>query len=258
MSDKNARIAQIVSALKKKNVMTVRELADILQVSEMTIRRDIAVLEKEHVLSTFYGGVSLNAKAFGSGTLLKTYSAEMTPGNTSKERIARKAASLIESSDVLLFDAGTTVFAMMEYLPADTFNTVYCYSLDILKEVCRRPNYQVICNGGFYHCNTGVFSSEETLELLKRVHVTKAFFGARGITAECGVTTAEPYEVAIKQAAMQVSNTKILLADSSKFGKVWYARFADIREFDIIISDTDLEEVYIQTIEKLGKTLYLV
>jgi DeoR family deoxyribose operon repressor len=80
----------------------------------------------------------------------------------------------------------------------------------------------------------------------------------RGLTTEVGVTTAESYEIEMKKAAMAVSEQKILLADSSKMGKAWYARYARLDDFDIVITDSDVEDKYAAMISDLGIELYIV
>ena len=81
---------------------------------------------------------------------------------------------------------------------------------------------------------------------------------ARGVSDALGITTAEPYEVNMKKAALHVSQQKILLADSSKFGKAWYAKYADLKDIDVIITDTDIREEHKQMILDNGITLYIV
>jgi DeoR family deoxyribose operon repressor len=103
-----------------------------------------------------------------------------------------------------------------------------------------------------------MFESEEGASLIKKTKINKAFMAARGVTDAVGITTAEPYEINVKRAALSVSEQKILLVDSSKFGKAWYAKYADLTEMDIIITDSDIKEEYEKMILDKGIKLIVV
>ena len=96
------------------------------------------------------------------------------------------------------------------------------------------------------------------VELIKKMRINKAFISAAGIDEKLGVTCANHYEVETKRAVMQSSDTKILLSDSSKFGKVKIAYFADLKDFDLVITDTGLDPYYQDMIKDLGLKLFLV
>lgn len=252
--NKAGRLEEINKELRNKKVMSIKELAGILDVSEMTVRRDVAELEKNNVVDVFFGGVSL------SETGPQYYQIEKEVGRMmdEKKRIARKAVSLIEPLDVILIDTGSTTGLMIDYLPDNMNHIVYCYALNIINGVCSRPNLSVVTCGGYFHRNTYMFESEEGADLLRKAQLNKIFMAARGISKEKGITTAEPYEIEMKKAALSASEDKILLADSTKFGKAWYAKYADLSEFNIIITDDKLDDMYRKIIEDMGITLYTV
>ncbi len=257
MSSKTERIKKITSELMKKKVMSIRELTNVLDVSEMTIRRDVAELEKQNVIDVFFGGVSLKSKKI-NGNYNYQIENEVSKKEEEKRRIAQKAASLIEPNDVILIDTGSTTGMMLDYITDDMNQIVYCYALNIINRACSKSNLKVVACGGYFHSNTSMFESEEGANLIKKTHLNKVFLAARGISKEVGITTAEPYEVDMKKTALEASEQKILLADSSKFGKAWYARYADLKDIDIIISDSGLDSEYRKMIEGQGITLHIV
>jgi DeoR family deoxyribose operon repressor len=258
MAKQNTRLEKLITRLKENQVLTVKQLAQDLNVSEMTVRRDIALLEQENKVKSFYGGISL-APAYEQ-PLAQSYTidSELIERKEQKRRIAMKAASMVEYNDVILIDTGSTTGCMLDYFPEDSFNTVYCYALNILNGACRKNSLNIVACGGFYHSNTGMFESGEGASLILKTQINKAFMAARGVSDVVGITTAEPYEVNMKKAALSVSKQKILLVDSSKFGKSWYAKYADLNEIDIIITDTDIREEHKQMILDKGITLYIV
>jgi DeoR family deoxyribose operon repressor len=252
---KTERQLSIINALMSKSVMTVKELAGNLLVSEMTIRRDLYSLEQSDDVEMFYGGVHLKNPVHS--TLRYAIEEELGERTEQKRRIAKKAASLIEPNDVLLIDTGSTTSLIVDYLPNDRNHIVYCYALNIINSVCEK-NLRVVACGGFFHSNTRMFESMQGAAQIQSAHVNKAFMAARGITEEAGITTAEPYEIQVKKASLSVSEQRILLVDSSKFGKVWYAKYADVTDINIIITDDELQDRYKDMIESKGITLYMV
>jgi DeoR family deoxyribose operon repressor len=250
--NREARLEVINRELKSKKVISIKELAEIMNVSEMTIRRDVAELEKNKIVDVFFGGISLSEN--GPYYQIEKEAVRMLE---EKKRIAKKAVSLIEDLDVILIDTGSTTGLMVDYLSDKMDNIVYCYALNIINGVCSKPNLSVVTCGGYYHKNTSMFESEEGANLLKKAHLNKVFMAARGITKEKGITTAEPYEINIKRAALSVSDDRILLADSTKFGKAWYEKYADLSDFNIIITDDKLDDTYRKIIEDMGITLHI-
>jgi DeoR family deoxyribose operon repressor len=103
-----------------------------------------------------------------------------------------------------------------------------------------------------------MFESAEGVEFIKKVRANKAFITAAGVDDKLGVTCATTYEVNTKKAAIEYSDTKILLTDSTKFGKIRISHFADLSNFDIIITDTGISEEYQKYIKNMGIKLYLV
>ncbi|MCX7038258.1 MAG: DeoR/GlpR family DNA-binding transcription regulator [Spirochaetes bacterium] len=258
MGEKATRQEKLLDSLGKNRFLTIKQLAQGLQVSEMTIRRDVALLEQANKVRTFYGGVSLTTEDALQNIHPYTIDTELIQKTEIKRRIAKKAASLIESHDVILIDTGSTTSCIVDYIPEGSDHTVYCYALNIINRVCEKDSLNVVVCGGYFHKNTRMFESEEGASLIKKTKINKAFMAARGVTDTVGITTAEPYEINVKRAALSVSEQKILLVDSSKFGKAWYAKYADLKEMDIIITDSDIKEEHKQMILDNGILLFIV
>ena len=256
MDTKTVRIKKITNELMSKKIVSIKELVHLLDVSEMTIRRDVAELGKQGMIDVFFGGISMKAD-HGSGYNYQIEK-ELTEKTDEKRRIAQKAVSLIEPNDVILIDTGSTTEMMLDYFTDDMNHVVYSYSLNIINRVCKKRSLRLVACGGYFHGNTSMFESEGGADLIKGACINKVFFGARGILEEVGITTAEPHEVNMKKAALQASKVKILLADSSKFGKAWYAKYAEFEDIDVVISDSTLGSEYRKMIEDNGITLYIV
>ena len=256
----NARLSKIFNTIKLSNAATIRELAGMLKVSEMTIRRDLAVLAKDNLVKLIHGGAVLNPTA---GTLHDTSNGRYslvdqgTYRQAEKMKIGEKAASLIEPNDIIIIDAGSTAEYVAKYLPDDLPITVLCYTLNTLLEVRRKGACRIIFAGGYFHENTQMFESREGLKLISNVRATKSFVAAFGVNKDLGVTTSNHYEMETKRAIMKSSLAKILLVDSSKFGKISSTYYAEINEFDAVITDSEIPPEYEQLIRDLGIALHI-
>lgn len=257
--DKNARIKTIIDTLRFKNAVTIKELTKKLNVSEMTIRRDLTLLENDNIVELIPGGaifkITRDAERDSEKYLIYH---EETRRAREKLRIGQKAASLVETNDTIILDVGSTVEHIAKFIREDTPVTILCYALNILVEIYRKENCNPILAGGYLHENTLMFESPEGIGLINRTRADKGFMSAAGIHETLGVTCANPYEVETKKAAIGSSKTKILSVDSTKFGKTKIGYFADINEFDIIITDTEITDEYRDVITSLGIELITV
>jgi len=258
MKKKYERINQLLEIIKSKNSISVKELASQLEVSEMTIRRDIEVLKSKGYVTTLYGAVIYTGST--ALNLTDNYHLHDAKGshNEEKARIGAFAATLVENDDILIIDTGSTTEPLAGSLNPDLDITVLCYNHNILNILLEKPNINLIFSGGYYHPNTQMFESKEGLTLINRTRATKVFISAAGIHKSLGVTCANNYEIATKQAIFSSSVKKILMADSSKFSVVKSAWFAELEDFDMIITDSGISKEWIDYIRELNIHLHVV
>lgn len=259
MSNRPERLSEIVNVLRVNRASTVRELAVRLNVSDMTIRRDLQLLEDRRMVKTFHGSVVYN-QDYNEQDVHDEYSVDTasTRNIQQKQDIGKLAATLVEPDDVLIIDIGSTAEALSRALPSGIELTILCYGLNILREVSRRPFTELIFAGGRFHTDTQMFESSQGIDLIKSTRATKAFVSAAGVNLRLGVTTINGYESDTKRAALNSSLSRILVVDSSKFGKVHSAHFADLNEFEVIVTDRGIHPEYSEAIATLGIRLLLV
>jgi len=247
---KPARIDRIKEYLRKKGSATITELAEVVGVSHMTIRRDLETIPLKEHLRIIHGGVLFHEEEdeHKDRYSLSIARVEMLE---EKKRIARKAVSLIESGDIIIIDAGSTGELIATYLPENIPLTIICSALNIAYIVSSKPNCALIVSGGYYHRSSMVLESNEGLNLLKQNRANKTFITASGVSLQLGVTCSNFFERTTKQTALEAAITKILVADSSKFGMVKTGHFADIDDFDIIITDKGVGEKTLTPISKI-------
>ena len=233
-SRRGDRLARLRGAVANGRALHLSDAAEMLGVSEMTIRRDLTVPDTS---LAYYGGYIVGA---GAGA---RYSLDQERGSHSDGKLAaaRHAARLVEEEDTLFIDCGSTMPHLAASLPPDIRLTVVCYSLDIAGQVARRPNTQLVLLGGLYHASSETFFSEEALAMLRRVGINKAFLSAGGVHPERGASCSNFHEVPVKQAALRAAMRSYLVVDGSKFGRLKPAAFSPLDAFERIITDPSID-----------------
>ena len=259
MNKRIKRLNSIVEYLEANNSSDVKLLSENLQVSDMTIRRDLRILEDQGIIISKHGGVFINPGE-RRGTVEADYTLPIagTVRIAEKKRIAERAVSLIGPDDVITIDSGSTMEIFSKLLPKEMPLSILCYSLNVLNEVVKRTDSQIFFAGGVFHERSQMFESPEGLSMIKRTRAGKAFISASGANAELGVTTKIHHERAVKEAIMESSQSKILLIDSSKFGRVQTNYFAAFGDFDMIITDDGISQEYTDIIRAQGIDLQIV
>ncbi|TFG60019.1 MAG: DeoR/GlpR transcriptional regulator [Spirochaetales bacterium] len=257
-----SRLKNIIDTLKIHRAVTIKEFAQHLHVSEMTIRRDVAILVKENMVKQVHGVIVYNDNRIDTPATNDEGSRYNLPNEEErrvkeKRSIAKMAASLISPNDIIIIDTGSTTEFLGEYIPGDLPLKIICFAINILLSVHKKKDCSLIFGGGYFHENTMMFESAEGVELIKKNRANKAFMSARGVSDTLGITTADNYEIATKRAILNSSQEKILLVDSSKFNVVRSAYYAELKDFDVIVTDDKIPEEYVRIIRDMGITLHI-
>ncbi|NRF69236.1 DeoR/GlpR transcriptional regulator [Aquincola sp. S2] len=227
-----ARWARLQQLHARHGALPLAEAAAALQVSAMTIRRDLAVADAPLAC---LGGYVVAPLAAPPRTPHYTLEAERDQHAETKRLACRRAAQLVQAGDSLFIDCGTTMVHLAEALPPDIPLNVVCYSLNIASVLSRRPHTQLMLLGGLYHPSAATFTSDEGLTYLQRLGVNKAFISAAGVHAARGASCANFHEVPIKRAAIDSAAETILVVDDSKLGQLRPAFIAPLQRFSRII-----------------------
>ena len=254
--ERTKRLKNIVTLLLQKERMAVTEIAKILNVSGMTIRRDLQDLENDgHVKRTHGGAIIINPQpAFNDLYRVNEQTEKNVP---EKSRIGMKAASFIEPNETIFFDSGTTTPFIAKSLNKDLPLTVLCYTFQTAAEFYYRENTNLILSGGYFNRDSNVFHSREGCDLIKNNRADKAFISAAGIDEGLGLTTYFYFEADIKKAMIGSAKQIILVTDSSKFGKISITYFASLGEVHTIITDDGLSDNYRNIVQDLGIELVI-
>ncbi len=259
MSKKESRLEKLIEILRVRSFVSIKELSKLLEVSEMTVRRDLKTLENNYTAENISGTIVYNPSQLSapeeSGYNLTD---QVEKRNMQKAAIGKYAASLVDTGDIIIIDTGTTTSHLAANLPANKDITVLCYNVNILMEIRRIPGLKMLFSGGYYYPNTQMFSSDEGIQFIRGLRAQKVFISAAGIHPQLGVTCVNGYEVPTKKAILESSVQKILLADSSKFDMVKSAYFCELHDISDVVTDSGLSEEWRQTLANMGITVHIV
>lgn len=255
--EKQNRIKNILNLLQQKEKAAVAEIAAFLNVSDMTIRRDLTELENEGFIKRTHGGAVLSDAAnIPEDPYILNKETVRNMGQ--KSRIGEKAASLILPNETVFFDSGSTTPFVAKYSDKDLHFTAVCYTFKNAVEFYKRKNTNLILSGGFFHRDSNVFHNTEGPTLIRSIRADKAFISTAGVDETLGLTTYFYFEAEIKKAMIASARQKILVADSSKFGKISITFFANLDDINVIVTDDGLSDDYKRIIELKGIELYIV
>lgn len=251
MLPENRRL-QIVEQLNRSpaGMISVSELSHTLGVSEMTIRRDLDVLEKYSIITRVHGG----AVAY-QGSVEKSFNDRLEDASPQKKAIGWAAAQLVQDGDRIILDAGTTTQQVAANLIHRQNLTVITNNLHIAAEFSCQQHIQTVVLGGVLKCKEVCTIGPAVRQQLAGYKVDLLFLSTAGFSLEAGITDIDFHEVEIKQAMMQSARRVILVADSSKFNRVELLRTGDMAQIHTLVSDDDLPAEAISAFEERGITV---
>jgi len=248
--DSDSRQRRIVEFARTRGRVEVLALAEELNVASETIRRDLKVLAGRRMLKRVHGGaIPLETAAFES-----TVEYRSQVDLAQKHRIAAAAADLLHGAETVYLDEGFTPRLIAERL-ADEQLTVVTSSLLAAEALAHSETVTVLLLGGRMRGRTLATVDNWAVERLRSLVIDVAYLGTNGITPEHGLTTPDPAVAAVKQTAVSVATRRILVAADSKFGETSFCRFAEVSDFETIVTGTELPAAEAARYEALGPSV---
>ncbi|MEI6148848.1 MAG: DeoR/GlpR family DNA-binding transcription regulator [bacterium] len=241
------RIEKMRRILKDRRIVRVDELTGELGVSAATVRRDLLHMENRGELRRVHGG----AVAPESRLEEPLFDDKTSIAAAEKRRIAEAALRLVRPKDSIFLDGGSTVLALASLLHDRSDITVVTNSLRVAAEFAGGGPMLIVIGGELRRLSQ-TFVGPLTRFTLESIHVDRAFMGTIGITAGTGLTTTDPREAYTKSLIMDHAQEVVLLADSSKIGKVSFARFGALDKVGTLITDKGLAENAARDLRKQG------
>lgn len=246
ISDIKNRRDRIIEYLTVHTQASIQDLSSYLNISPITIRRDLTFLEEKGVISRFHGGASLptetdSKKTFVTG--LESLSKTDHSRETVQRALARHAASLIHSGDILFINSSKTASYIVEYLSDKRVSIITNNLYILLRNVS--PQASVVFTGGQYHIGQSSLTGGVTINEIGRLIANKCFLGVSAISADGGITS--PFlEESYANAAMiqQTDGEVIVLAEGFKVGKNDRFQISGFSKVNLLITDdsADTEE----------------
>jgi DeoR family fructose operon transcriptional repressor len=247
------RQQHILERARAAGRVEVNALADALDVTPETVRRDLTILERHGVLRRVHGG-AIPVERLGFEPGIETRSERFV---AEKERIAKAALAQLPVEGTVLLDAGTTTLRLAELLPVDRELTIVTNSLGIAALVAQHPNLSLYLLGGRVRGRTLAAVGSWVTSALSGVFVDVAFMGTNGLSVEHGLTTPDPSEAAAKRAMISAARRSVVLTDHTKVGVDHFSRFADLSEIAAVITDNGLDPETVAEIEAFGPEVVL-
>lgn len=245
---KEERQSIILELLIQHNSILVTDLATHLNVSSVTIRKDLTDLEREKKLYRNHGKAILIDPYIDNRNVSekeKLYVEE-------KRLIGMKAASLITPKDSILIASGTTMHALARSIvPADEL-TVITASMEVSNILASEKNIYIIQLGGILRHSSLSVVGKYAENILADFSCSKLFIGVDGIDLDFGITTTNMMEASLNRVMMQTAQKTIVLADSSKFGRRGFSKIADMEDVDQIITDSRIPPSTALRLEEMG------
>jgi len=247
------RLRMILEILSQEKKIVVKDLAEKFSLSNSSIRLDLTELESRGLIYRTHGGAIIPNETQNDLVLNKnvlkqreeTYADE-------KRRIANAVIDLINDGDSIMIDGGSTNYFIAKQLNQKRGLTIITPSTHLLPILSQINDANIFLTGGLYQPYFEDLIGEISLETIGRFSPEKTIMGIDGISLKQGLTSTEPSMAVLKRKMISISRQLIIVADSTKIGKVCLIHVAGINEINTLVTDSNISEDNIKAIRDLG------
>ncbi|MDF2720648.1 MAG: DeoR/GlpR transcriptional regulator [Paenibacillus sp.] len=251
------RYLRIMELVNRDGKATVAELSEALGVSPVTVRRDLEKLEEKELLIRTHGGAMALHARVSEVAHEKSFSEKEEALAAEKERIAEAAAKLINDEDAILLTAGTTNMMLAKKLAGKKSLKVVTNAANIAMQIGSYADFELILIGGKLRRKSFALVGPLAESMLSNIRVDKLFLGVDGFDLEEGLTTPNLAEANMDRSMISIAKEVIVVADHSKFGRVFFSHVAPLSLIHTVITDQMLDERICDRIRDLGIQLIL-
>lgn len=251
---KEERHQLIIDTLIKCESAQVSELSARLEVSAVTIRKDLTELERANRLYRSHGKAILINPYINNRSVNEKE--KLSPDE--KNAIGRVASEMITKDDSIIIASGTTMHALARNIKPIHKLTVVSASLQVSEILASNEAVEIVQLGGVLRHSSNSVVGKYAEQMLSNCCCSKLFLGVDGIDLEFGLTTTDVREAELNREMMRTAQKIVVLADSSKFRRRGFSKIANIEDVDIIITDSGIPEAIVRRIEELGVELIVV
>ncbi len=247
MSSKLRR-ATIANRLLNSGEASIAELAQTFGTSEMTIRRDLELLEMEGLARRIRGGaISTQSRSYQPPILQRS-----AHESQAKQRIGEAAAELLSPGETTIIDGGTTTLQMARAINPGIALTIITSSLLIATELDTKPEIRTVVTGGKLRHGEMSLVGSRAESSFDDLNCDSVFIGAAGISEEKGLTEYNMEDTQIKLAAIRSSKRVVVLADASKMGQVAFVNVTTLSEIDLLVTNASPNDRTVLAARELG------
>ena len=244
--EKRKRI--ILDMINNKESVSVQEIVGKCNVSEITVRRDLSLLESKNLIIRTHGG-AVKSKAADN---LFNYELKINQNTGKKIAICKKASEFIVNNDIIFIDCGTTLIHLTKFITRFDSLTVITNSLPVVSELLNFTRIKLIIIGGEAISERKAIYGSVAERSIGQYHADKAFIGATGVSVLKGLTSSDENESAITLKMAENADQVFLLCDSSKVERNSFVQFAPLSKIDYLITDDGIDLSLVNTYEESG------
>jgi DeoR family fructose operon transcriptional repressor len=245
------RQQRILEILREEFSIRSSNLSELLGVSEMTIRRDFDLLEKQGLVERTHGGAVFRQERVAGNV---HYRSSIRKNPEEKQKIAQKAASMISPNDIIYIGEGTTASMVVRFVePAMPFS-IFTNNIGVISEFeMVSIAAELVLLPGTYNPMTHALAGPLAIEMIQQVNATKVFLGADGISLSAGLSTPD-LEIAVIERSMiqQTRGQVIVMANHPKFGLVAEMSIVPLKHIDILITNRKIPVDFQEDLEEMG------
>jgi DeoR family transcriptional regulator of aga operon len=243
----------ILDKLSEEGFVSVADLSKELDVTMVTARKDLKILEDKGLLFRSHGSATsvspyVNDRSVNEKKLVRV---------EEKMSIAHAAVQLIDEDDAILVGSGTTVVAFAQAIPKNKKLTVLTGAMNVTMALIDTSELEIVQLGGVVRKSSSSVVGHYAEEMMAHFACSKLFLSADGISFDYGLTTSNMMEAHLNAKMIKLVQKTIVLADSSKFGKKGFGKICNLEDVDVVITDSGIPEIYKEKLEEMGIEIIL-
>lgn len=239
-----SRHKKIIEILNKEKEVKVQQLSEVLDISAVTIRKDLKLLEEKRLLHRNHGGASLESPYVNDRSVIE----KELINSKEKSSIGLQASKLIQDDQFIILASGTSILAMAKHIKPLRKLTVVTSALNVAMSLANNENVEVLQLGGYIRPSSHSVIGYYSEMILSETACSKLFLSVDGLDLDYGLSTTNSLEAHLNQRMIASSKEVIVLVDSTKFGKKSFGRICGLDHVDHIITDN---KINIKTAEKI-------
>lgn len=240
--------------LRENGHVTVSELSEQLNVSEVTIRKDLNHLEENDMLIRTHGGAILPDRLVYD----RPFEEKADQNKELKRRIGNAAADHISNKDTMFIDAGTTTTQIVYNLEEYKDITIITNAVNIAMEAMKYNGVDIFMLGGTLRSNSASVVGPFAENMIKQHACSKLFLGVDGFDIDHGLTTTHPMEAKVNQLMIDAVERTIVVSDFSKFGRRGLSRICSVDAVDHVITDDKVPQEVVKYLQDASVSVEVV